>query len=142
MQSSASVSKMCLWLVFFKFFWKMYFWAFETPNFEGLHRKKNCAFPLRKKEKKSFSDLTWKSQEQLPEVLCKKGVLRPATLLKKRLWHKCFPVNFAKFLRTPFSVDHLRWLLLKYLKKVISVFNYKLFQYLLNADNKINWLTC
>ena len=26
---------------------------------------------------------------------------RPATLLKKRLWHSCFPVNFAKFLRTP-----------------------------------------
>ena len=22
------------------------------------------------------------------------------TLLKKRLWHRCFPVNFAKFLRT------------------------------------------
>ena len=21
--------------------------------------------------------------------------LRPATLIKKRLWHKCFPVNFA-----------------------------------------------
>ena len=28
--------------------------------------------------------------------------LKPATLLKKRLWHRCFPVNFAKFLRTPF----------------------------------------
>ena len=28
--------------------------------------------------------------------------LSPATLLKKRLWHRCFPVNFAKFLRTPF----------------------------------------
>ena len=28
--------------------------------------------------------------------------LRPATLLKKRLWHRCFLVNFAKFLRTPF----------------------------------------
>ena len=28
--------------------------------------------------------------------------LRPATLLKKILWHRCFPVNFAKFLRTPF----------------------------------------
>ena len=26
----------------------------------------------------------------------------PATLLEKRLWHRCFPVNFAKFLRTPF----------------------------------------
>ena len=28
--------------------------------------------------------------------------LRPATLLKKRLWNRCFPVNFAKLLRTPF----------------------------------------
>ena len=28
--------------------------------------------------------------------------LRPATLLKKRLWHRYFPVNFVKFLRTPF----------------------------------------
>ena len=41
-----------------------------------------------------------------PEVFCKKGVikfcLRPATLLKKRLWRRCFPVNFAKFLKTVF----------------------------------------
>ena len=28
--------------------------------------------------------------------------LRPATLFKKILWHRYFPVNFAKFLRTPF----------------------------------------
>ena len=27
--------------------------------------------------------------------------LRPATLLKKRLWHRCFFVNFVKFYRTP-----------------------------------------
>ena len=27
----------------------------------------------------------------------------PATLFKKRRWHMCFPVNFAKFLRTPFN---------------------------------------
>ena len=34
----------------------------------------------------------------------KKGVpRRPATSLKKRLWYRCFPVNFTKFLRTPFS---------------------------------------
>ena len=30
---------------------------------------------------------------------------RPATLLKKSLSHICFPVNFAKFLRTPFLQD-------------------------------------
>ena len=69
-----------------------------------------------------------------PEVFCKKDVLenfakftvkhlcqslffnkvaglRPATLLKKRLWHRCFTVNFAKFLRTPFFIEHLWWLL-------------------------------
>ena len=23
---------------------------------------------------------------------------RPATLLKKKLWHRCFPVNFVNFL--------------------------------------------
>ena len=34
-----------------------------------------------------------------------------ATLLKKRFRHRCFPVNFAEFLRTPFSTEHLRWLL-------------------------------
>ena len=31
--------------------------------------------------------------------------LRPATLLKKRLWHKCFPVSFAKLPRTPFFTE-------------------------------------
>ena len=74
----------------------------------------------------------WSSR---PEVFCQKGVLRnfpkftrkhlcqslffnkvvglrPATLLKKRLWHRCFPVNFVKFLRTPFFIEHLWWLLL------------------------------
>ena len=28
--------------------------------------------------------------------------LKPAALLKKTLWYSYFPVNFAKFLRTPF----------------------------------------
>ena len=36
----------------------------------------------------------------------------PATLLKRRLWHRCFAVNFAKFLRAPFVTEHLWWLLL------------------------------
>ena len=32
--------------------------------------------------------------------------LRPATLLKKRSWHKCFPVDFATFLRISFFIEH------------------------------------
>ena len=34
---------------------------------------------------------------------------RPATLLRIRLWHRCFPVNFAEFLRIHFYTSgHLR----------------------------------
>ena len=38
---------------------------------------------------------------------------RPATLLKTRLWHSLFLINFGKFLSTPFLTEHLRWLLLE-----------------------------
>ena len=75
-------------------------------------------------------------QKHSPRVFCKKGILRnfakftgkhlcqsllTATLLKNRFLHRCFPVNFAKFLRIPFlksclyeeklpmQVRHLTW---------------------------------
>ena len=44
------------------------------------------------------------------EVFCK--IHRLATLLKRRLWHRCFPVNFSKFPRTPLFTEQLRRLLL------------------------------
>ena len=66
-------------------------------------------------------------QKVRPEVFYKVDVLkhfrsnrpvrfRPATLLKMKLWHRCFPVNFAKFLRIPYFTEHLRWLLLTFRK--------------------------
>ena len=65
-------------------------------------------------------------------MFCKKGVLKTFAkftgkdlcqslcLIKlqalapdiKRPWHRCFPVNFAKFIRTSFLTEHLRWPLL------------------------------
>ena len=39
--------------------------------------------------------------------------------LKKRLWRSCFPVNFAKLLRTPFLQNTSGWLLLIMLSLVI-----------------------
>ena len=75
------------------------------------------------------SDPTW-FRNSRSDVFCKKGVirnstkftgkhlcqslffnkvagLRPATLLKKMLWNRCFPVNFVKFPRTTFLTEHL-----------------------------------
>ena len=46
--------------------------------------------------------------------------LRPTTLLIKRLWQRCFPENLAKFLRTPFLTEHLRWLLLMVLSTPLT----------------------
>ena len=53
-------------------------------------------------------------QKQPPEVFYKNVLPQPATLLKKRLWHRCFPVSFAKFLRTPFLQNTSGRLLLNY----------------------------
>ena len=80
-------------------------------------------------------------QKQTPEVFLKKGILknftkltgkhlcqshflnmgasrRPATLLKKRLWHGCFSVNFAKFLRAPILQSTSGWLVLNQKKHI------------------------
>ena len=48
---------------------------------------------------RNFAKLTGK---HLCQSLIFNKVARPGTLLKKRLWHKCFLTNFAKVLRTHF----------------------------------------
>ena len=48
-----------------------------------------------------FAKFTGKRQCQTL-FLNKVADLRLATLFKMRLWHRCFPVNSAKFLRAPF----------------------------------------
>ena len=45
--------------------------------------------------------------------------LRPATLLKKKPWHRCFPVNSVKFLRITFS-QNTSWRLLLPSKHVLN----------------------
>ena len=55
---------------------------------------------VRKGVLKNFSKFTGKQMYQ-SLYFTKVAGLRPATLTKWRLWHRCFPVNFAKFLRTP-----------------------------------------
>ena len=53
--------------------------------------------------------------------LDKAAGLRPATLLKKRLRHICFPVNFVEVLRTPFLQNTSGRLLLTSLKSYLHL---------------------
>ena len=46
--------------------------------------------------------------------------MRPATLSEKRLQQRCFPVNFVKFLRTPFLQNTSRQLLLFVINLTVS----------------------
>ena len=70
--------------------------------------------------KKVFLEIWQNSQENT----CGRASfsIKLQALLKERLWRRCFPVNFAKFLRPPFLIEHLRWLLLtlEFLKIVFS----------------------
>ena len=69
---------------------------------------------------KNFAKFTGKRLYQ-SLLFDKVADLRPATLLEKRFWHKCFPVNFEKFLITSYriplgdcfyriSYEYSRWL--------------------------------
>ena len=42
------------------------------------------------------------SQNSQENTCARASLLRPTSLLKRRLWHMCFPVSFVKLLRTPF----------------------------------------
>ena len=58
----------------------------------------------KKRVLKNFAKIYWKN-------LCwslffkKVAGVTPATLLKRRLQHGCYPVNSAKFLRTTFFIE-------------------------------------
>ena len=68
--------------------------SFSLINYRSSHLR----YSIKKGFLKNFSKFTGKhlcSESPLPELM-------PTALLKRRLRHRCFPVNFAKFLRTPF----------------------------------------
>ena len=79
------------------------FQCLKKPRWEHvLHYSE--AVTQRCSVKKVFLEISQNSEENT--------CARVSFLIKKRLWHRYFPVNFAKFLRTPFLTEHLRWLFL------------------------------
>ena len=63
----------------------------------GRSSHRRCS--IKKSVRKNFAKMTGKNQSLF---FNKDADLRPATLLKERLRHRCFSVSFAKFLRTFF----------------------------------------
>ena len=82
-------------------------WYTETSSipkiFFVISRSSHPEMFCQKDVLKNFTKFTGK---QLCQSLFFNKVvgLRPATLLKKRLWDRCFPMNFVKFLRSPLFI--------------------------------------
>ena len=74
-------------------------WELDLRN-----KTKQIELCLKKGVLGNFAKFTWKRLCQ-SLFFNKVADLRSATLLKKRLCHRCFHVNFAKFLRTPISLN-------------------------------------
>ena len=56
--------------------------------------------------------------------------LKVCNFIRKKLQHRCFPVNIAKFLRTAFSIEDLQWLFLQNQDNVLSLLKIVKFHYL------------
>ena len=85
-------------LVLFYYFFAANNWVYTSEIAIDRSNHRRCSL------KKVFLKILQISQENTcARVSFLKGSRpRPAILLKKRLWHSCFPVKFAKFLKTPF----------------------------------------
>ena len=99
----------------------------NCSNVTGIHTKQIAdpaeAVVRRSFVKKLFLKFSRNPQENTcatDSFLNKVAGLRPETFREKNwLWHSCFPVNFAKFLRISVSIEHLFWLLLKFAKSAV-----------------------
>ena len=80
------------------------------------YRSSHQRFFMQKGVLRNFTKFTGKH-------LCLHLCLRPATLLKKRLWHRCFLVNFAKFLRTPLLQSTSGYCFSKYVTWISDSYN-------------------
>ena len=86
---------------------QMFSWLAEIFNFK-LNRRSRSEMFFKIGVLKNFAIFTEK-------YLCWSLFLikfQVCNFVKKRLQHKCFPVNIAKIWRIAFAIEHPRWLLL------------------------------
>ena len=68
------------------------------------YRNSHQRCSMKKDILRNFAKFTWKH-------LCQSLFFNKVAGLGLRLWHRCFPMKFSKFLRAPFLQNTSRWLL-------------------------------
>ena len=83
--------------------------VFKNSFFIEHLQKQSFADVLQNSCSKKFCKLHRKAL--VLQSLFKKLAAEGLQFIKKRHQHRCFSVKFAKFLRPPLFIEHLRWLL-------------------------------
>ena len=92
---------------------------------------------------KKFSNIRRKTSV-LESLFNKAAVLQTSNFIKKRLQHRCFSVNIAKYLRTPILKNFCKWLLLMIFNLFLKIWDfefgdsYKLISYKRKSVNKVH----
>ena len=82
-------------------------------NFFWKTVKRSLAHKMVGKNKIHLTDNNQLIETDPETVFWKQLQPQACNFIKKRYWQRCFPVNFAKILRTPFFIEHLWWLLVR-----------------------------
>ena len=80
--------------------------VFRTAFLQNTSRSSRLQIFLKIGILKNFANVTGKDLRW--SLFSKNLHAEGLQLHKKRLQHRCFPVKFAKFLRTPFLTEHLQ----------------------------------
>ena len=126
-------------------FLKTYF--LEVPEvYLEFSRNSHHRCSIKNRVLKNFTKFTGKHLCQ-SLFFNKAAGLRSATLLKKRLWHRYFPVHLVKFSRIPFLQNISGWLLLTlsnisdrwFLKKQLTAKSHELFSQKILQHRYLPW---
>ena len=93
-----------------RYFTKFYDWKINGGNEKRFHKDTKRRYQV------NFLMFCFKYRSSHQRCSMKKGVLKNFHKIHRKtpvpesgtgVWHRCFPVNFVKSLRTPFFTEHL-----------------------------------
>ena len=102
---------------------------FYSPVLFLRYRNSHQRYSMKKAVLKNFTKFT-ETHLCMSLFVNKVAGLRHSILIKKRLWHRCFLVNFVKLLRTHYLQNTSGWLLLTVTTVFVIMFrNFTMFYY-------------
>ena len=95
------------------FLYPIWEYHWQEMSWSSMFRDSCQEVFCKKSVRKNFAKFTGKYLSQSVFFLNKVAGWGLQLYWKKRLWHSCIPMNFTKFLRKLFFMEHLWWMYVK-----------------------------